>query len=40
MLGGRYKNKFTPLLEEILRWRDIIGDNYKQSQTYGINNSQ
>ncbi len=22
--GGLYRNKFTPMLEEILRWRSII----------------
>jgi hypothetical protein len=22
--GGRYRNKFTPLLEEIMRWQTII----------------
>jgi hypothetical protein len=26
--GGRYGNKFTPILDEILRWRDIIDSDY------------
>jgi hypothetical protein len=28
-LGGRYRNKFTPMLDEILRWRGIIVDDYE-----------
>ncbi len=30
MLGGRTTNKFTPMLDELVRWKDIIGEQFER----------
>ncbi len=40
--GGRYTNKFAPMLDEIIRWRGIIGKEYSKNivdVTAAISNS-